>query len=801
MGSFLQDLRYGLRLLLKSPGYTLAAIATLAIGIGATTAIASVIGSVLLRPLPYPDADRLVMVWDSNPSRGWAKFAVAPGNYVDYEAAQHSFERIAAFEEDSITLSGQGEPRQLIVLRGTHDLAGIVAPVPALGRTFTAEEESVGGPPVAMLTDAVFRSQFGGRPETLGASITLDSEPHTVVGILPPGATLPSGGDLIVPLAFTAEDRARHGSHNLLAMARLRPGVTAAAAESDLKAIAARLEKDLRDTNTGWTARVVPLMDQVVGKVRPALYALSGAVACLLLLACANVANLVLSRSASRRPEMALRAALGAGSGRILRMLLTESLLLSMAGGAVGALLGWWGVDLIRLFRPANLPRIEGLAVDGNVLLLALGVSILSGLFFGTIPAVLLARARLHGTLVEGGRVVQGRMSQRVRSTLVSAQVALALVLLVGTGLQMRSLARLLGVSPGYEPGGVLTVDLSLPERRYPEPPGRVAFHDKVVEGLAALPGVRAAAMATTIPSGDADLIYSVEVEGRPAPPDRATSANWSAVSPGYFTTMAIPLLAGRLFDTRDAAGAPRVAIVNDVLVRRLFPGEDPIGKRLLMGTDSDEPRTIVGVVGATRQYGLDHDLTMQMYDPMAQHPTRTATFLVRTTADPGALAAAARGVVQAADPEQAVVGTWTLAYLLDLTTAERRFALALLGVFAGAALLLAAVGVYGVVAYGVSQRTHEIGVRMALGAERRAILSLVLRQGMAMALAGVGAGLVGALALARLLQGMLYGVGAADPATYAATAAVMAAVAFLATYIPARRATRVEPTAALRCE
>jgi len=742
-----------------------------------------------------------VMVYDSKPSRGWDRFAVSPGNYVDYEAAQHSFEAFAAFEEDTTVLTGQGDPEPLTVLSATHELGAIAGLAPARGRLFTAEEEAAGGPRSVVITDSLWARRFGGRPEVLGTSMNLDAEPHTIVGILPRGVTLPVGADLLTPRVFSAEERERHGSHYLLAMARLKPGVSTEAAQADLRAIAARLEKDRPDTNAGWTARVVPLMDEVVGSVRPALYALSGAVACLLLLACANVANLVLARAATRRPEMALRAALGAGSGRLLRQLLTESVLLSLAGGAVGALLGWWGVDLIRIARPANLPRIDGLAVDGRVLLLALAVSIVSGLLFGSIPGVLLARARLHGALAEGGRGVRGRMSQRVRAALVSAQVALALVLLIGTGLQVRSLEHLLRVDPGFDPRNVLTLDVRLPQRRYPDRPAQAAFYDKVVEGLAALPGVRTAAMASTIPSGDSDLIYSFEVEGRPQPPDQSLSANWAAVSPGFFSTMGIPLRAGRPFDAHDAADSTRVAIVNELLVRRIFAGEDPIGKRVLLGIDPEVPRTIVGVVGSVRQYGLDRDATMQVYEPVAQRPTQSASFVLRTTTDPGALASPARAVVLAADPDQAVSATRTLQYLLDYGTGERRFALALLALFAAAALLLAAVGVYGVVAYGVSQRTHEIGVRMALGAERRAILGLVLRQGMGMALAGVGAGLLGAFALVRLLQGMLFGVDSADPATYAVTAAVMTAVAFVATWVPARRATRVEPTAALRCE
>ncbi|HKQ97927.1 MAG TPA: ABC transporter permease [Candidatus Polarisedimenticolia bacterium] len=801
MGGFLRDLRFGIRLLLKSPGYAAAAIATLAIGIGATTAIASVIGSVLLRPYPYPHAERVAMVFDSKPSRGWDKFAISPGNYLGYESGNHSFEAIAAFSENPVVLTGAGEPETITALAGTPQLAEIVGAVPARGRGFTEAELAVGGPRVAILTDALWQRRFGGQPETLGEAITLDAEPTTVVGILPPGVTLPAEAQILTPLSFDAEMREVHGGHFLLAMGRLKPGVAVTAAEVDLKTVAARMEKEFPNSNTGWTARVVSLEDQVVGNVRPALYALAGAVGCLLLLACANVANLILARSASRRSEMALRAALGAGSGRILRQLLTESLLLALAGGAAGALLGWWGVDLIRIFRPANLPRVDGLVVDGRVLLLAFTVSVVSGILFGTLPGLLLSRTRLQGALAEGGRGGRGRMSQRVRSTLVSAQVALALVLLIGTGLQVRSLARLLQVDPGYDPRNVLELEVTLPERRYPDPTSQIAFYDRVLDGMRALPGLRDAAITAAVPAGDTDIIWSFEIEGKPLTPDQSVSANWYAVSPDFFATMGVPILAGRAFDAHDREGSERVLIVNDVLAKRMFPGEDPIGKRILISRERNVPRTIVGVVGSTRHYGLDSELTMQFYDPVAQAPIDNLAFVIRTHTDPEGIAGAARGVIQSVDPEMAVANVRTLEYLLDASTAQRRFSLALLGVFAVAALVLAAVGVYGVVAYGVSQRTHEIGVRMALGAERRAILGLVLRQGMVMTLAGVGVGLLGALALTRVLQGMLFNVGAADPATYAATAAVMAVVAFVATYVPARRATRVEPTTALRCE
>jgi putative ABC transport system permease protein len=476
---------------------------------------------------------------------------------------------------------------------------------------------------------------------------------------------------------------------------------------------------------------------------------------------------------------------------------------LALLGGGLGVLLAVWGVDLIRTLQPGTLPRAESIAVDGPALAFTLGLSVLTGILFGVLPGLLLARARLFGDLQSSGRGERGRMSGRVRASLVAAQVALAHVLLVGAGLHIRSLETLMRVDPGFRADGVLTVAVArLPERRYPDPAHQAAFYDRVLEALAALPGVTTAAAANPVPVMGDDLIFSIEVEGQPPrPPDQAVSANWYSVSPGYFEAMRIPVVRGRAFASSDSASAPRVAVINEAFARRIFPGEDPMGRRLRMGIDSDVAREIVGIVGDVRHYGLEQGVTMQMYEPNRQRPTAGAAFLLRTGSDPAALAGAARRAILSIDPELPVTQTRTLAALLADTTAQRRFTLLLLLIFAGTALVLAAVGIYGVVAYTVSQRTHEIGVRMALGAERRAILGLVLRQGMTMVLAGVAAGLGGALLLARLVRAMLFGVGAADPATYAATVALLSLVAFAATYLPALRATRVEPTAALRCE
>jgi putative ABC transport system permease protein len=802
METLVQDLRFGLRMLLKSPGFTLAAILALALGIGANTAIFSVVNAVLLRPLPYKDAERIVMVWEGKPDKGWDQFAVSPANYLDWVAQSRSLESMVAFRTSPLIATGGNEPERLRGALATREYFDLVGIKPSLGRVFLETEYEPGKGHAVILSDALYKRRFGGRPDVLGTTVMLNAEPVTIIGVMPQGFRLPSGADALMPLAFSAQETQARGSHYLVAMARLAPGASLESASAEMSALAARLEKEHPDTNAGWIIKLVPLYEQVVGDVRPALWALFGAVGCVLLVACANVANLLLARSASRRGEIAVRAALGAGRLRLVRQLLTESLLLALLGGGLGLLLGMWSVDLLRALQPGNLPRLDSLSIDRTVMLFTFLASALTGLLFGLLPALALSRSHLHGALQEAGRGVRTRMSQGVRGMLVVAQVAISLVLLAGAGLHLRSIQRLMQVNPGFDPESLLTMRASLPGQKYPKDEQQTAFYDRVLDSLKVLPGVEVAAAVSPLPQSDNDLIYSVSVEGRPpSKPGEGASANWYTVSPTYFTAMRIPLLKGRLFTDADAAGAPRVALINETMARKMWPGEDPLGQRLRMGIDSDAPREIVGVVGDVRHYGLDQDVTMQMYDPVRQRPMSGMSFVLKTSVDPASLAPAARRAVLAADPEQPVSDVRTMREVVEATTAQRRFSLLLLGVFAGIALLLAAVGIYGVVGYSVAQRTHEIGVRMALGARRGEILGLVLRQGMALALLGVGVGLVGALALTRLIAGLLFGVSASDPLTFAATAVLLSGVALLATFIPAHRATRVEPTAALRYE
>ena len=802
MADLLQDLRYGLRLLLRSPGFALAAIVSLALGIGANTAIFSVVNTVLLRPLPYPDVDRVVMVWDSNPSRGWDQFAVSPGNFADWKARQTVFDTLVALRTRSLVLTGHDEPERLSGLLATEQFFDLTGTPPILGRAFAARDFEAGTERVVVLTDALWKRRFGGRADVLGSPLTLGDETYTVIGILPAQSSLPTGAELLAPLVLTAEERQHHGAHYLLAMGRLKSGLASATATSAMRDLARQIETEHKDSNTGWTVRLVPIYEAVVGGIRPALLVLAAAVGVVLLIACANVANLLLARAATRRGEIAVRAALGAGRGRLIRQLLTESLLLSSLGGALGLVLGTWAVDLIKALQPGTLPRVQSLAVDGRVLLFTFLVSVVTGLLFGAAPGLLLSRASLQGTLQQGGRGVRGRLSRRMRGALVAAQVAMSLVLLVAAGLQIRSLERLLAVDPGFEPADVLTFKVNLPDRRYPDEASQVAFYDRAVADLAALPGVVSAAAVTSVPVSDDDLIFSFTVEGRPpAPPEEERSANWYAVSPDYFKTLRIPLVRGRLFTTADAGTAPRVALINETMARRIFPGQDPLGQHLIMSVDGKVVREIVGVVGDVRHYGLDQPVTMQMYEPCAQRPWDAMTILLRAAARPDTLAPAARRAILAIDPGQPVSDVRTLQGIVDLSTAQRRFTLVLLALFALVALVLASVGLYGVVAYSVTQRTHEIGVRMALGAQRGEILALVLRQGMGMTLWGLLAGLLGAAGLARLMSGLLFGVSARDPITFAVTVLILTAVALGATWVPARRATRVEPTSALRYE
>ncbi len=806
MSTFFQDIRYGVRMMTRKPGFTVIAVIALALGIGANTAIFSVVNTVLLRPLPFDDPDRL-MVFRETKLPQFPEFSVAPANFLSWQEQNTLFDRIEAHRGTTFNLIGKGEPERLRGAKFTSGMLSLLGVAPEKGRDFLPEEDQPGHDKVVLVSHGLWLRNFGGDPNFVGQTLNLGGEIYTVIGIMPETFRFPyREADLWTPMAFDARDRASHGGHYVGAVGRLKPGVSFEQAQTEMVAIASNLEQQFPDSNAGWSVKLIPMLEAEVGEVRPALLVLLGAVALVLLIACVNVANLLLARAASRQKEISIRTALGASRWRIARQLLTESVLLALAGGAVGLLLAIWGLDLLLTLAPENLPRVKDVAVDARALGFTFLITVFTGALFGLMPALQASRPDLNETLKEGGRgSTEGGRRQRIRNTLVVVEIALALILLVGAGLLIRSFITLQHVDPGYNAKNATAVFLALPQKKYAEDDQEVAFFRQLIQNVSTLPGVEDVGATNVLPL-TGDYVLGFNIEGRPPdPPGQEPSTNYYAISPDYFKAMGIPLLRGRFFTENDTKDSPHVAIISESMAKRFFPGEDPIGKRINVTNGPETFREIVGIVGDVKQYGLDKETTLQTYEPYLQKPTTYMTLIVRSQGDVAGLGAAIRSQVQAIDKDQPVSRITPVTEILSASVAQQRFSMLLLGVFAGVAMLLAGVGLYGVMAYSVTQRTHEIGIRMALGAGRGDVLKMVVGQGMALTGLGLGIGLGGALALAKLMSSfmsdMLFKVSTTDPWTFAAIPVVLAVVAFLACYVPARRATKVDPMIALRHE
>jgi putative ABC transport system permease protein len=805
MQSFWQDLRYGARMLLKNPGFTLIAVLTLALGIGANTAIFSVVNGVLWSALPYPQPEQLAMVWLDNRRQGIREDITSYPNFLDWREQNKTFQGMAGVRDRNVNLTGVGEPEEIRAATVSANFFQLMGVNPVRGRGFTAEEEQPGKDKIVVLSHSLWQRRFGGDPGILNKNISLNGESHVVAGVAPPGFQFPEKTEIWAPLAPNEQMRAARSVFWLPVVGRLKPGVTRAHAQADMDLIGKQLENQYPDMNAGYGINVVPLTEQTVGSIRRSLLVLFGAVLFVLLIACANVANLLLARAATRQREVAVRAALGAGRWRIVRQLLTESLLLAGVGGALGVFLAWWGLQLLLDLSPANIPRLENILLDGRALGFTLGLSLLTGLIFGLAPALQTSQLKLSETLKEGGRGGAGSpRAQRIRGVFIVAEVALTLALLVGAGLLIRSFWRLQQVDPGFETDRILTMRLTLPRSKYPEGAQVASFYERLQERLSALPGIEAASATSGILLPMVTNSSNFTIENKPQDPrEQQLELPFNAVMPNYFQTMGVQLLSGRAFTAQDARDKPRVAIVNETFVKHYFPNEDPVGRRFTFGDATDNPQwnTIVGVVRDSKRQGLDQPIRMESWLPHAQTQPRRMEVVLRAAGDPLALSQAVREAVWSLDRDLPIPKMETVERILSENVAQRRLNMLLLGLFALVALILATVGIYGVMSYAVTQRTNEIGIRMAMGAQTSDVIRLVLKQGMKLALAGVAIGLVATFALTRLMASLLFGVSATDPITFAAIAALLTGVALLACFIPARRATKVDPMVALRCE
>jgi predicted permease len=816
MEALWHDLSYGFRMLTKNIGFTAVAVLSLAIGIGANSAIFSVTNALLLRPLPYKDAERLAILWNRSPGLNIEQDWFSLGQYLDIKIENKVFDQVAVTLGGSFNFTGQGTPEHVEGARVSSSLFSLLSAQVSLGRVFLPEEDEKGKPQTVILSHGFWQRRFGSDPDVIGKTLTLNDKSYAIVGVMAADFALNKEvmptlngiqrSDVLLPLPLSESDRVNRGGEDFNIFARMKSGITVAQAQADMDALAEQMKQQYPENYPAegrLTISVVPLLEQVVGEYRLALYVLFGAVGFVLLIACANVANLLLSRAAVRQKEIAIRAAVGAGRLRILRQLLTESVLLALAGGLVGFVLAIVCVKVLRVFGPENIPRLNEVGIDGRVMAFTFFISLLTGIVFGLAPALRASRVDLNTVLKDGGRSSGGGAGhQQIRKLLIISEVALSLVLLIGAGLLIRSYQRIVNASPGFNSHNVLSLRLSLPSARYSTPDSVFSFYKRLGDRVKELPGIESVGMNFFLPLSSNSAAWGpITIEGYvPKTASELIISNERFISPDYLRVMGIPLIKGRDFDERDIKGAPEVIIVNEELARRFWPDEDPIGKRIQRGGKGPW-RKVVGVVRDDKEFSLENEPPITLFHPVEQFTIGSRYFVARTSSDPAPMIAAVTEEIRALDPELPAYDVSTMEQRVHDTLARRRFAMFLLGVFAAFAVVLAAIGIYGVMTYWVNQRTHEIGIRMALGAGQRSILQLVIRQASVLVSAGILAGLAGAFALTRVMSSLLFGVSATDRFTFIVISLLLAVVALLASYVPARRATKVDPMVALRHE
>jgi len=800
------DVRYAIRSIIQRPGFAAIAVATLALGIGANSAIFSTIHALLLNPLPFAQQDRVVAIWDKNPSRGVEHNEVAMANYLDWRAQSHSFEQLALERWWSTNLTASDTPERVQGFLVTANFLDALGVKPVKGRNFAEEENQPGKDAVAIITYSLWQRRFGADPNIVNKTITTNGVTRTVIGVLPEDFNYPKGAEVFAPIALTPELIKSRSNHGYYVIGRLKPGVSVKSAQAEMDTITARLAQQYPNTNVGLGATVYPILADTVRMYSTALWVMMGAVGFVLLIACANVANLTLARASGRQREIALRAALGASRWRIIRQLLIESLIIALIGGAVGTLVGFWGINLLKAANPGEAasyaPGWKNLGINFPVLAFTLGLSVVSGVLFGLAPAWQVSRPDLNDALKEGGRS-SASQSRRLRSLLVISEVALSLMLLVGAGLLFRSFLALLKTNPGFKPDGVLTMNLNLPVAKYKEDGERATFFSELIQRMKSLPGVQSAAVVNYIPLGGANSSDDFLVEGQPEPPaGRENEGRYRVCSPDYFQTMGISILKGRAFNEQDQAGAKPVIIVNETLARRYWPNGDALGKRMrLYGPLDKAPWMEVVGIAQDVKFELNLPVTPDFYLPHKQDPWNAMVLVARTTVDPASMAGPIRQQVLAMDKDQPVYSVYTMNEVRAISMTLYTFGFAMIGIFATVALVLAAIGIYGVMAFAVTQRTREIGIRMAMGACAADVLKLVVKNGMSLAVIGIAAGLAGGFAITRSMASLLFNVSPTDALTFALVTVGLLLVALAACYLPARRATKVNPLVALRYE